>query len=177
VKEIVLAGHSEGSHVVTGVLRRLGQPTIVAAGLFASAAPIPFYAGYAARGADSARFREVFDRVRMLQRADDDLMYQGLPARRWKTFWLESTPVEDVRDSMVPLFVGQGSRDGSTLAADLFALEAIRQQPARSIRYVVVDGADHAFGTPKGDRLGPLFDDFLTWATDANRQTSVDLLK
>lgn len=177
VKEIVLAGHSEGTHVATGVLRRLKEPAIAAAGLFASAGPIPLYAGYVAAGSDSTRFREIFDRIRMLQQADDDFMHHGLPARRWKTFWLDSTPIEDVRDTMVPLFVAQGSRDGSTLAADLFALEALRQQPKRSLRYVVVDGGDHGFGTAQGDRLGPLFDDFLKWTTDPARQTSVDVLR
>jgi hypothetical protein len=50
---------------------------------------------------------------------------------RWKTFWLASTPIEDVRDSMVPLFVAQGTRDDTTLSADLFALEAIRHDPNR----------------------------------------------
>ena len=177
VTSIVLAGHSEGTHVATGVLRGLTQPALAAVGLFASAGPIPFYAGYAARGPDAARFQQTLDRIRMLQQADDDFLYQGLPARRWKTFWLDGTPIDDVRDSDVPLFVAQGSRDGSTLAADLFVLEATRQRPARALRYVVVDGGDHAFETPAGERLGPLFDDFLKWATDAGRRSSVHVLK
>lgn len=176
---VVLAGHSEGTHVVTGVLQQLTDGAVDAAGLFASAGPIPFFGGYAARGpGDRELFKRTFDRVRMLQAADDDFMYQGLPARRWKTFWLNSTPIEDVKDSKVPLFVAQGSRDDSTLPADLFALEAIRQQPDRPIRYVVVDKGDHAFATPDGQwRIAPLFADFLSWALDPKRETSVDVLK
>jgi hypothetical protein len=93
-------------------------------------------------------------------------------------FWLNSTPIEDVKDSKVPLFVAQGSRDDTTLPADLFALEAIRQQPDRPIRYVVIDKGDHAFATPEGQwRVAPLFADFLSWALDPKRETSVDVLK
>lgn len=114
----------------------------------------------------------------MLQQANNDLMYQGLPARRWKTFWLESTPIEDVKDSLTPIFVSQGSRDDTTLSADLFALEAIRQQPKRPLRYVVVDQANHLFETPDGkSRLAELFDDFSHWSLDANRRTSITSLK
>lgn len=177
VRETILVGHSEGTHVTTGVLKQTSS--ITAAGLFASAGPIPFYAGYVARGAgDRSRLQSIIDQIRTLQSAGDDVMYQGLPVRRWKTFWLESTPIDDVRDSAVPLFVAQGSRDDTTLAADLFALEAIRQQPRRSLRYVVVEQGDHAFETPdRKSHLAELFDDFLAWALDAGRQTSLGTLK
>jgi pimeloyl-ACP methyl ester carboxylesterase len=178
-REIILAGHSEGTHVVTGVLRAMQRPNITAAGLFASAGPIPFFGGYVARGAgDRGQFQSVFDRIRMLQRADDDFIYEGLPARRWRTFWLDSTPIEDVRDSTVPLFVAQGGRDDTTLSADLFTLEAVRQQPNRPIRYVVVQDANHSFATPDGrSRLADVVDDFLRWALDANRESSLGQLK
>lgn len=177
-RRILLAGHSEGTHVVTGVLQRR-DPAIDGAGLFASAGPIRFFSGYVARGpGDRALFKSVFDRVRMLQQADDDFMYQGLPARRWKTFWLDSTPIEDVRNSTVPLFVAQGSRDDTTLPADLFALEVIRQQPTRPIRYVVVEQGDHAFETPDGRSHVPaLFADFLAWALDPKHQSGLDVIR
>ena len=94
--------------------------------------------------------------------AGDDFMFEGLPARRWKTFWLDSTPIDDVRDSSVPLFIAQGTRDDTTLPADLFALETIRQQPNRPIRYAVLEQGNHAFETPDGrSHLAELFDDFV----------------
>jgi pimeloyl-ACP methyl ester carboxylesterase len=179
VSQVILAGHSEGTHVATGVLRAVRETRIAAAGLFASAGPIPFYGGYVSGGIDDREhFRSTFDRVRMLQHAADDFMYKGLPARRWKTFWLESTPIEDVRDSTVPLFVAQGTRDDTTLSADLFALEAIRQQPDRSLRYVVVEQGDHGFETPDGkSHLIALFDDFVRWAQDPNRATGPGVIR
>ena len=105
-------------------------------------------------------------------------MWEGLPGRRWRTFWLESTPIEDVRDSHVPLFVGQGSADDSKLPADPFTLEAIRQQPTRPLRYVVLDGGNHAFETPPGRaRMAEIFDDFLRWSLDDQRPTGTGVLR
>ncbi len=58
--------------------------------------------------------------MRVLQQADDDFMFQGLRARRWRTFWVDSTPLDDVRDSSVPPFVAHGTRDGSSRLPQLF---------------------------------------------------------
>ena len=178
-REILLAGHSEGTLVVTGILRELGNLKITAAGLFASMGPIRYFCGYASRGqGDYERFNRTVEQMQMLQRADDDFIWDGLPARRWKTFWLGSTPIEDVRDSPVPLFVSQGTRDDTTLCSDLFVLEAIRQQPLRPVRYVVVDQGNHAFETPDGRwRVSELFEEFLDWSLDGNRQTHVSVLR
>jgi pimeloyl-ACP methyl ester carboxylesterase len=174
-RQILLAGHSEGTHVVTGVLAAPGHVTLTAAGLFASAGPTPFFGGYVARGVDDrARFHTIFNRMRTLQAADDDFMYEGLPARRWKTFWLQTTSLEDIRESTVPLFVVQGSSDGTSLLGDLFALEAVRQQPTRSLRYVVVERGSHVFETPDGtSHVTALLDEFVHWGLDEHRETGV----
>jgi pimeloyl-ACP methyl ester carboxylesterase len=176
---IILVGHSEGSLVATGVLRRARSGTVSGAALFASAGPVQFWsASVSSSGASRESFQSAFDRMRMLQTAPDDLMYQGLPAARYKTFWLDSTPIDDVRDSDVPLFVAQGTRDGTVMASDLFAMEAVRQQPTRPVRYVVVEGGDHAFGMPDGSsRVVPLFDAFLDWVLDPRRQTGIGVLR
>jgi pimeloyl-ACP methyl ester carboxylesterase len=176
---VILVGHSEGTHVATGVLRRARRGTVSGAALFASAGPVQFWsASVSSNGASREGFQSAFDRMRTLQNAPDDLMYEGLPARRYKTFWLESTPIEDVRDSDVPLFVAQGTRDGTLMASDLFAMEAVRQQPKRSLRYVVVEGADHAFQMRDGSsRVAPLFETFLDWVLNPERQTSIGVLR
>ena len=178
-RSVILAGHSEGTHVATGVLSRVRKGTIAGAALFASAGPVQFWSASVSSGGTSREsFQSAFDRIRMLQNAPDDFMYKGLPARRYKTFWLESTPIEDVRDSDVPLFVAQGTRDGTVMASDLFAMEALRQQPKRSLRYVVIDGGDHAFEMPDGtSRVATLFDDFLNWILDSKRPTGTAILK
>jgi hypothetical protein len=151
---------------------------VISAGLFASAGPIRYFCGYAARDPGNRElFSRYFERIRMLQKAPDDFMWEGLPARRWKSFWLGSTTIEDVRESTVPLFVAQGSLDDTTLCADLFAMEAIRQQPNRPLRYVVLSRGNHAFETAGGKwRIADVFNDFLSWSLDANRETGLAVL-
>jgi pimeloyl-ACP methyl ester carboxylesterase len=178
VSGFIVAGHSEGTHVATGVLESRPAEQVLAAGLFASAGPTSFWTGYVADGATRAGFERTFNRIRMLQAADDGLMDQGLPARRWKTFAIESTSMDDVRESMVPLFVAHGTRDGTTLAPDLFVMEAIRQQPSRSLRYVVLENGDHGFETGPGQRrIVEIFNDFLDWALDPKRVTGTSVLR
>jgi pimeloyl-ACP methyl ester carboxylesterase len=173
----MLVGHSEGTHVATGVLKSHPSESLLATALFASAGPTPFWSEYVSDGGTRTGFERAFNRIRMLQTADDALMYQGLPARRWKTFWLESTPLDDIRESPVPLFVAHGTRDGTALAPDLFVLEALRQQPTRSLRYVVLENGDHAFETAPGrSRVTELFNAFLDWSFDVGRTTSTSVL-
>lgn len=180
VTSIILAGHSEGTHVATGVLKASHPASVTAAGLFASAGPTPFWGGRysTSESTDRRDFGRDLERLRLLQQADDSAMFDGLPARRWKTFWIQSTPLDDIRGGDVPLFVAQGSRDGTLLPADLFVMEAVRQNASRPVRYVVVQGGDHAFETTPGrSRVVELFDDFLQWALDSNRRTGTRVLQ
>ena len=114
----------------------------------------------------------------MLQRADDDAMYQGHAARRWKSYALDTTPLEDVRESTAPLYVAYGGREPNLHAGDLFVLEALRQQPTRALRYVVVADGDHGFDSSNGrGHFAQVFDDFLAWALNPQRATGVEVLK
>ena len=175
VTGFILAGHSEGTHVATGILETRPAERILAAGLFASAGSSSFWSDYVVAGSGSrAEFERALNRLRMLQKADDDFMFMGHPARRWKTYTLESTALDDVRESTVPLFVVQGTRDGTILAADLFVLEAVRHQPGRPVRYVVVDDGDHAFDTTDGrSHVGELFTNLLDWALAPHQDTGM----
>jgi pimeloyl-ACP methyl ester carboxylesterase len=184
VSNILLAGHSEGTQVAAGLVHAAEPKEIAAAGLLASAGPTQFFKAYLdgnAKGrattSDSNRLRALVDTIRTLQSSDDDFEYEGWPARRWKTYAIESTPLEDIRSSDVPLFVAQGTEDGSTIAADLFVLEAVRQRRSRPVRYVVVAKGDHGFDTPTGTRLPALFDDFVRWSLDPAKKTGVEELQ
>ena len=175
VQRVLVAGHSEGTAVSAGVIHEAKPDEIAAAGLFASAGPTHFFELYleGAPSGDPERLRSFVETMKTLQSADDEFLYEGWPARRWKSYALDSTPLQDVAGSDVPLFVAQGAKDGSTLQSDLFVLEAIRQRPNRPLRYVVVAEGDHAFNTPSGPRLSDLFDDFVQWSLDARRPTGV----
>ena len=178
IRDVLLVGHSEGSQVATGIIQRPKATVVSAAALLSSAGPTQLFGFHVARGGTRDSFVRTFEDMRMLQQDADDVTYLGEPARRWKSYALGSTPVEDVRDSDVPLYVAHGGRENNLLAADLFVLEALRQQPRRSLRYVVVDNADHAFVTADGQsRIVDLFDDFVDWALDVKRTTDVKLLR
>jgi hypothetical protein len=113
----------------------------------------------------------------MLQHSSDDFIYKAFRRAVGKPLAAEY-PMDDVRESVVPLFVAQGTRDGTSASADLFTLEAIRQQPNRPIRYVVVEQGDHGFETSDGkSHLSALFDDFVGWARDTNRHSGLGVLK
>ena len=115
VTGFVLVGHSEGTHVASGVLRTDRSAPIRAAGLFASAGPTPFWGGRYSTSDSTAR--RDFER-------------------------------------------------------NLDRLQAVRQNATRPVRYVVVQGGDHAFETAPGmSRVSDLFGDFLKWALDSNHTT------
>jgi hypothetical protein len=46
------------------------------------------------------------------------------------------------------------------------------------LRYVVVEGGEHAFEMPDGtSRIVALFDDFLNWTLDPQRSTGTAVMK
>jgi hypothetical protein len=51
-------------------------------------------------------------------------------------------------------------------------------QPDRPVRDMVVDQGNRAFETPDGRwRIAELFDQFLAWSLNGNRQTEVSVLR
>jgi pimeloyl-ACP methyl ester carboxylesterase len=174
IQRTFVVGHSEGSHVATGVLH---ERLVDAVALFSSAGPTQFFGFHVARGASRESLIRTFADMRMLEQASDDTAYLGEPAKRWKSYALDSTPLEDVRASPVPLSVAHGGLENNLLAADLFVLEALRQQPRRPVRYVVVDRGDHAFTVDGQSRMLKLFDDFVNWADNPGRSTEALLFK
>lgn len=174
VRQVFVVGHSEGSHVAAGVLRRDVRHAVAAGGLFSSAGPTQFYDGSETRES----FKKTFETMQMLQGAADDFMYKGYAARRWKSYALDTTPLEGVRESTTPLYVAYGEREPNLRAGDLFVLEALRQQPTRPLRYVVVEDGDHVFGSSNGTgHFAQVFDDFLAWALNPRRATGVEVLR
>lgn len=174
VQQILLVGHSEGTRVVAGVIRQDFTRTLSAAGFLSSAT----VGDFTRDSEDRDAFRKAFETMQMLQRSDDNEMYEGHAVRRWKSYTLDSTPLEDIRESTLPLFIAYGGREKNILGADAFSLEALRQQPERPLRYVIVHDGDHGFSTPDGRaHMDRVLDDFITWALDSQRPTGPAILK
>lgn len=66
----------------------------------------------------------------------------------------------------VPVFVAHGTADTHVAMAnaDLFVVEAMRQQKERPLRYLVVDGAGHGFEARDNDVQSEVLSDFTNWA-------------
>jgi pimeloyl-ACP methyl ester carboxylesterase len=174
VQDVLLAGHSEGTRVAAGLIRSSVGALVRAAALLSSSG----LQGSTMNPADRREFAAAFHRIERLQRAADDERFDGLPARRWKSYTLEATPMDDLRESKTPLFVAHGGREPDLLGADLFVLEMLRLQPDRPLRYVVVSDGDHGFETSRGEgRMGRVVDEFLTWSTEPKPTTGFDVIQ
>lgn len=157
VQGVLVAGHSEGSDVAAGLVRVDRAHHVLAAGLLTGAGPTQFFSGDETR---DGLARHVNDLLAMRD-APDDQMWEGHAARRWKSYAIDSSPLDDVRDSATPLYVAHGGREPNLRSADVFVLEALRQQPHRPLLYVVVADGDHGFTSRDGrDHFLQVFDDF-----------------
>lgn len=173
VTRVIVGGHSEGTRVAAGVVKADAARTLAAAGLFSSAT----IQGVDNDPSDRETFAAAVSRQSRLVDAPDDEMIEGLPARRWKSYTIEATPLDDLRDSTTPLFIAHGGGEPDMRGSDAFVLEVLRLRPKRPLRYVVVQNGDHAFARPTGEsRMPELFADFLNWALDASPQTGVTVL-
>jgi hypothetical protein len=173
VTRVIVGGHSEGTRVAAGVVNADDARTVAAAGLFSSAT----IQGVDGDPADREAFAAAVSRQSHIVDAPDDEMIDGLPARRWKSYTIEATPLDDLRDSTTPLFIAHGGREPDIRRADAFVLEILRLRPKHPLRYVVVPDGDHGFaGADGAPRMPELFADFLGWALDPNPPTGVAVL-
>lgn len=160
-KDILVVGHSEGTRVAAGLARTPAASKIRALALLSSTGLL------GARNDPSHReqFRASVEWLQRLQTASEDERIEGLTGRRWKSYTITATPLDDLRDTTIPVFVAHGGREPDLLGADIFVLEMLRFQPKRPLRYVVVADGDHAFETSTHvARIGQLFDDFTSWS-------------
>jgi hypothetical protein len=105
VHGVLVAGHS-GSDAAAGLVRVDREHHILAAVLLTGA-------GLAVFSGDETRdslARHVSDLLAMRD-APEDQMWEGHAARRWKSYAIDSSPLEDVSDSSTPLYVAHGGRE------------------------------------------------------------------
>lgn len=168
-----LLGHSEGVDVATGVAKRLGPKYIKAVGLLSGGGPTQFFdfAMAARRSKDDKALKRVFDDMVWITSKDAEGKYNGFPIKRWRSYALASSPLDDLRDLSIPVFVAQGAADAqaSVEGSDLLVLELLRN-PTRSVRYVLVPDGDHDFRDAEHrPHHVEVVLDFLTWALDPAR--------
>lgn len=174
VSEVILAGHGEGADVVAGAARAVGNK-VAAVGLFAGAGPSQFF-DYVMDGMydqDLDAVKEALDDEARLAQRPDGGTYRGLPVARTVGYALDSTPLDDLRDTHVPVFVAHGTADtaASIEGAEVFAVEMLRD-PKRHLRFLILPGLDHEFENAGGASFArATFDAFLDWALSVDHPT------
>jgi len=147
VARVVLAGDDEGADVAAAALRYLAPADVGALGLFAGGG-ISHLFGTISEGRRAGDAQQRF--AALLAMPD--------PAA-------ESTPLDDLVPSSVPVFVTQGTRDPRIDSADALVVELLRRNAHRVIRYVVLDGVDRDLRAADGTHGEELLAEFVKWST------------
>jgi len=176
---VLVAGHSEGADLAASVGHALGTK-VAAVGLFSSAGPSQLFDMVLAahRTGKTEAIREAFSDVQRVIDPQSTGRWRGHSMVRWKSYAVESSPLDEMRASDVPVFVAHGSRDATSPveSADLFVVELLRANVARSVAYVRVEDADHLLRSPSGEKFGPsILDRFLNWALSPSKARGVVL--
>lgn len=177
VKGMLIVGHSEGADVAAGAAKALGDGHVGAVGLFSGAGPTQFFDFVmdARHEGDPSRVQEVFEDMLFVTGPKAEGRYRGTPIERWTTYAIDSTPLDDLRDLRVPVFVVQGTADAkaSVEGADLLTLELLRN-PARKVGYLLLPDSDHDLMTKDGrDLAGDVMKAFVEWAVGPRRGREV----
>lgn len=179
VSELYVLGHSEGGDVAAGLARLMGDD-VAAVGLFAGAGITRFFdrtMRERPRGGTRSVVR-VFEQMLAATGPQPPAELEGDPLEQVRTYALDSTPLDDLRGLRVPVFVAHGDLDEKVPveAADAFVAELLRES-RRSVRYLLVPGADHGFFDDQGrEHAEAAFRTFLEWAGSREKARAVGVL-
>ncbi len=177
VESIYVVGHSEGAYVASGVVKQLGH-SVKAVGLLSGPGPTQFFDWLvqARRDNDSQAALRVLRDMVWLTSGNATGDYRGAAIERQLTYSIESTSIDDLAQSKVPIFVAQGTEDSKAPveSSDLFVAEALRDRERR-IRYLTLPGLDHGYRDAKSgkDYAPHVLDAFLDWALSGAKGRSI----
>ncbi len=178
VTQVLLLGHSEGADLATGVAKALGPGKLAAVGLLSSAGPTQLY-DFVVFDRKSGNHRAVLDdfqKTLELLGSNPPDRFSGHSALRWKSYAVDSTPLQDMVGLEVPVFVAHGSKDENSPveSADLFVIELLRQNRKRSVYYFMVPDATHGFvGADGKDHAAEVIRRFVEWSVAPKKITAV----
>ena len=170
IEALHLVGVSEGADVVAAVAA--ADPGLAdSLMLIGGAGPSQFadFAAFARGRNDVHGVREAFADLDRFLAAAAPAQYKGYDARRWQSFALQTSALDSLAASTVPVFIAHGDRDTSVpiASADLAAVELMRKQPQRAIFYWSVVDGDHMLKTPVARRLPEILRHYVAWARAA----------
>lgn len=178
VTEVLLLGQSEGADLATGVAKALGPGKLAAVGLLSSAGPSQLFdfVVFDRRKRNHEAVLEDFQQTLGLLGPNPPARIHGHSALRWKSYAVDSTPLQDMAGLDVPVFVAHGTDDENSPveSADLFVIELLRMNPSRPVYYFMVPDATHGFvGADGTDHAPNVIARFLEWAVSAKKSTTI----
>ncbi|MBP6749081.1 MAG: hypothetical protein KA144_05540 [Xanthomonadaceae bacterium] len=164
---LLLVGTSEGADVVAAIAadRRNPAQAILLIGGAGTSQFFDFV--HQQREAKSAvGVRKIFGDLDRFLSGDAPSPYLGYDAARWKSFAIDSSPLEHLLRSEIPVFIAHGERDQSVpiASSDTMVIELMRKQPQRAIFYWSVADADHGLQRQDGSRYDEVIGAFVRWA-------------
>jgi pimeloyl-ACP methyl ester carboxylesterase len=179
VSDVILLGHSEGGDVAAAAARMLDDGELAAVGFLSGAGASLFFdeIALARRTGDSRAAQASFEDVILLTGSSPPPEYKGSSLAWLRSFALGATSLDDLRGLHVPVFIARGTcdRNSAIESTDLLAVELLRADPARQVRYLVLDGLDHAYVAPDGAaHQRDVFDAFVAWALAPDRARGVE---
>ncbi len=179
VGEILVAGHSEGADVAAGVGRSLAGE-ISGLGILSGAGATQLF-DFVVENRTAGR-HEIANQVLVeafaLNGPTPPARYRGHSLRRWQSFALESTPLDDLRSAPVPIFVAHGTVDESSRIenADLFVVEMLRSRHRAPLFYWVLDRLDHGYVDEANSSHAPeVIRRFVKWGLSPHKASGVEL--
>ena len=167
VGPILLAGVSEGADVASAVAAQSGSG-VRALLLVAGAGMSQFFDSINSARAEvtsQAAVAQAFSDLDAFLLGKEPKTYEGYPSKRWRSFAIDTTNLDSLLRSEVPLFIVQGDKDESVPVASVDALvvEVMRKQPNRAIYYWNIVGAGHDLNQVIGDAAGKIYPRFVNW--------------
>jgi pimeloyl-ACP methyl ester carboxylesterase len=178
VGPVLLAGHSEGAYVASGVVRMLGDGSVDALGMLSGPGPTQFFDFIvtARRNGGLGAVKDVFDELIWITGPGASGSYRGAGIERQITYGIDSTNIDDLRDSRVPIFVANGVADDKAPieSADVFVAEMLRDR-RRQIRYLMLPDLDHGYRSLRdgADHTAAVLNAFIDWALSPAKGRSV----
>ena len=164
---LLLVGTSEGADVAAAISadpRNPAQALLLIGGAGTSQFFDFVHQQREANSADGVR--KIFADLDRFVAGDAPSHYLGYDAARWKSFAIDSSPLEHLLRSEIPVFIAHGERDESVpiASADATVVELMRKQPQRAIFYWSVANADHALQRQAVSRYDEVIGVFVRWA-------------
>lgn len=178
--DILVLGESEGAQVAAQVAGQ--NPSLVRAVALVSGAGVNQFFSLVTEArrtegaAGAQRMLTDMDRIARGVQTDD---YLGHSVERWRSFAVQTSPLDALRGVDVPVLVAQGDRDANAAVegADAFVTELLRA-PSRKVFYLMLPGRDHGLsevGTAGESVISDVYRLFVQWSRNPVRGVVVGL--